>query len=494
MFYTPPRSVSLRDYRFYLPGMIVLLAAIFYLFTVADKALAAGPEAMADLAEKWSPAVVNISTSQIIEGGGDQTGPLLEFPPGSPLEDFFEDFLERNQGGQPRKVRSLGSGFVIDEIGIIVTNNHVIAEADEITVKFTDGTELEAVVIGKDPKMDIAILRVEPASALVAVKLGDSQDLRVGDWVMAIGNPFGLGGTVTAGIVSARNRDINAGPYDNFIQTDASINRGNSGGPLFNMNGEVVGINSAIISPNGGSIGIGFAIPISLAEPVIVQLREFGETRRGWLGVRIQKVTEEIADSLDLEIQEGALVAGVAPDGPAAEAGLATGDVIVRFDGKRVPEMRDLPRIVADTGIGKTVDVVVIRDGKHKTFPVTIGRLEEGEVQAMVPDNELAPLPATTDILGLELAALTDELRKRYGLAPDTQGVLILKVDPASYAAEKRLRRGDVILEVSQHEVFKPEDVVARVDEARDEGRKAVLLFVANSTGDPRFVPVRIGD
>lgn len=492
MFYTGPRSVSLRNYRFYLPGMIVLLAAIFYVFAVADKALAAGPEAMADLAEKWSPAVVNISTAQTIEGSGNPTIP--EFPPGSPFEDFFEDFLERNQGGQPRKVRSLGSGFVIDEKGIIVTNNHVIAGADEIMVKFTDGTELEAVVIGKDPKIDIAILQVKPANALVAVELGNSQDLRVGDWVMAIGNPFGLGGTVTAGIVSARNRNINAGPYDKFIQTDASINRGNSGGPLFNMDGEVVGINSAIISPNGGSIGIGFAIPISLAEPVIVQLRKFGETRRGWLGVRIQKVTEEIADSLGLETQEGALVAGVTPGGPAVKAGLATGDVIVRFDGNRVPEMRDLPRIVADTGIGKTVDVVVIRDGKHKTFSVTIERLEEGEVQVVVSDNGHASPPATTDILGLELAALTDELREKYGLAPDTQGVLIVKIDPASHAAEKRLREGDVILEVSQHEVFKPEDVVARVAEVRDEGRKAVLLFVVNSAGDPRFVPVRIED
>ncbi|MCL4170902.1 UNVERIFIED_CONTAM: hypothetical protein GTU68_030060, partial [Idotea baltica] len=309
---------------------------------------------------------------------------MPEVPDGSPFQEFFEEFFNRQNPGedQARRVQSLGSGFVVDGTeGIIITNNHVIEGADEITANFNDGTKLKAEIIGTDEKTDLAVLKVEPEAPLKAVSLGDSDSIRVGDWVMAIGNPFGLGGTVTVGIVSARNRDINSGPYDNFIQTDASINRGNSGGPLFDMDGNVIGINTAIISPSGGSIGIGFAIPAKTATRVIEQLREFGETRRGWLGVRIQEVTDEIAESLGMDEAMGALVAGVTDDGPAAKAKVEPGDVIVRFDGNEVETMRELPRMVAETAIGKDVEVIVLRKGEEVTISVTLERLEENEIE-----------------------------------------------------------------------------------------------------------------
>ena len=355
------------------------------------------PDTFADLAESLQHAVVNISTSQRVTGS--RGIPVPQVPDGSPFQEFFEDFFNRNQDGnsqRSRKVQSLGSGFVIDPSGIIVTNNHVIAEADEIIANFADGSKLKAELVGRDTKTDLAVLKVEPETPLKAVNLSNKGDLRVGDWVMAIGNPFGFGGTVTVGIVSALERDINSGPYDKFIQTDASINRGNSGGPLFNLAGEVVGINTAIISPTGGSIGIGFAIPSELALPVIDQLREFGETRRGWLGVRIQQVSDEIAESLGMDNAKGALVAGVTEGGPAEDAGLLPGDVVLKFDGKDVPEMRDLPRIVADTSVGKAVDVVVLRKGEELTIKVTLGRLEEGEklMASRVSPERPAPTPS----------------------------------------------------------------------------------------------------
>src|SRR4029079_3651356 len=316
-------------------------------------ALARGPDNIADVAEKVIDAVVNISTSQTVEARGGGTPQL---PPGSPFEEFFDEFFKNRRQGEgqtpnrtPRRVSSLGSGFIIDASGIVVTNNHVISDADEVHVILNDGTRLKAEVVGRDQKTDLALLRVKSDKPLKAVKFGDSEKLRLGEWVVAIGNPFSLGGTVTAGIVSARNRDINSGPYDNYIQTDASINRGNSGGPLFNLDGEVVGINTAIISPSGGSIGIGFAVPSKTALGVIEQLKQYGETRRGWLGVRIQVVTEEIADSLGIKPPRGALVAGIDERGPAKPAGIVPGDVIVRFDGTEIREMRDLPRVVADT-------------------------------------------------------------------------------------------------------------------------------------------------
>lgn len=447
------------------------------------------PDSFADLAEKLTPAVVNISTAQTVSGGN--AVPMPEFPPGSPFEEYFEEFLERHGGNQPqqRRVQSLGSGFVIDPDGLVVTNNHVVEDADEVTVTFSDGETLDAEILGRDPKTDLALLKVKADRKLPFVRFGDSDALRVGDWVMAIGNPFGLGGTVTAGIVSARDRDINAGPYDAFIQTDASINRGNSGGPLFNMAGEVMGVNTAIISPTGGSIGIGFSIPATTATNVIEQLKEFGETRRGWLGVRIQTVTEDLAEGLGLKDTNGALVAGIQDGGPAVGSGIEAGDVIVRFDDQPVEKMRDLPRIVADTPVGKEVDVVVLRDGDEKTYQVTLGRLEEADGQAEAKAEPKAP--AENETLGLSLSSLNDVLRQQYNVEDGLDGVLVVAVVPGSQAAEKRVRAGDVIVKVAQKAVTDPEEVEEQVARAKSEGLKSVLLQISRG-GETSFVALRV--
>ena len=365
-------------------GLAILFAAAIAWPALTGPAAARGPDGIADVAEAVIDAVVNVSTKQTVDMSSSA---MPQLPPGSPFEEFFEEFFKnrRGQGGPggggqtPRRVNSLGSGFIIDASGLVVTNNHVISEADEINVILNDGTTLKAEVIGRDQKTDLALLKVKPDKPLKAVKFGDSDKLRLGEWVIAIGNPFSLGGTVTAGIVSARNRDINSGPYDNYIQTDAAINRGNSGGPLFNLNGEVIGVNTAIISPSGGSIGIGFAVPSKTALAVIDQLREFKEVRRGWLGVRIQQVTDEIADSLSIKPARGALIAGIDDKGPAKPAGIEPGDVIVKFDGKDIKEMRDLPKIVAETPVGKDVEVTIIRKGKEEKKTVKLGRLEDEE-------------------------------------------------------------------------------------------------------------------
>src|ERR1700724_3140664 len=356
---------------------------------ISAPALARGPDGIADVAEKVIDAVVNISTSQTIEakGGGEGRGTMPQLPPGSPFEEFFDDFFKNRHGGpggpkggdlQPHKTNSLGSGFIVDTAGIVVTNNHVIADADEISIIMNDGSKFKAELVGVDKKTDLAVLKFKPTKPLIAVKFGDSDKLRLGEWVVAIGNPFSLGGTVTAGIVSARNRDINSGPYDSYIQTDAAINRGNSGGPLFNLDGEVIGVNTLIISPSGGSIGIGFAVPSKTVAGVVEQLRQFGETRRGWLGVKIHQVTDEIAEKLNIKPARGALIAGVDDKGPAKPAGIEPGDVVITFDGKDIKEPKDLSRVVADTRGGKAVDVVVIRKGKEGTKRVTFGRLDDG--------------------------------------------------------------------------------------------------------------------
>ena len=453
------------------------------------------PFSFADLAEGLQDAVVNISTAQRV--AGTQGIPIPEVPEGSPFQEFFEEFFDRNRDGEgqrSRRVQSLGSGFVIDPSGIIVTNNHVIAEADEITANFADGTKLDAKVIGRDAKTDIAVLKVEAEKPLPAVPFGDSETMRVGDWVMAIGNPFGFGGTVTVGIVSALERDINSGPYDRFIQTDASINRGNSGGPLFNLQGEVIGINTAIISPSGGSIGIGFAVPSEIALPVIEQLREFGETRRGWLGVRIQEVTDEIAESLGMEKAMGALVAGATEGGPAAAAGIEPGDIVVEFDGADVPTMRTLPRIVADTPVGKAVDVVILRKGERMTVTVKLGRLEEGERLIAQRKNGSSPngKAEPSEVLGLKLEALSAESREKYKIGKDIKGVLVAAVEPGSSAEEKRVLPGDVIVEVSQEAVSTPAEVVDRVTQLKSEGRRSALLLIAGKDNELRFVAVRV--
>ncbi|MEQ8640070.1 MAG: DegQ family serine endoprotease [Alphaproteobacteria bacterium] len=453
------------------------------------------PESFADLAEQLLPAVVNISTTQVVSGRGPARGPLPRVPEGSPFEEFFDQFFNNQPGGNspPRNVTSLGSGFIIDSSGIVITNNHVIDGATEIRVILHDDRVLNAVLVGSDPKTDIAVLRVEADGPLPAVAWGDSDVLRIGDWVMAIGNPFGLGGSVTAGIVSQRARDINAGPYDDFIQTDASINRGNSGGPLFDMDGEVVGINTAIFSPSGGSIGIGFAIPSVMARNVADQILEHGYARRGWLGVRIQNVSDEIAESLGLESARGALIAAVSENGPAADAGIKVGDVVLQFDGKDVEEMRRLPRIVAETAIGRSVPVRVWRNGAAQTVNVTVGELdEERVVNASVRQPQSSSGDTGhVDSLGLSLGDLSNEARRQYGVGAEVAGVLVVDVAPGSPAADKGLRPGDVVVEVGQAEVRSVGDVNQRIEEARQSGRRAVLLLV-DRDGDLHFVAIRL--
>ncbi|WP_312796512.1 DegQ family serine endoprotease [Tianweitania sp.] len=461
-----------------------------------------GPASVADLADDLLGAVVNISTSQHVTGTeGQGPVPMPELPEGSPFQDFFDEFFKNREGQNqgPRDVQSLGSGFVIDaQEGIVVTNNHVIADADAIEVIFADGGKLKAELVGRDTKTDLAVLKVDAkARKLTSVQFGNSDEMRIGDWVMAVGNPFGLGGTVTVGIISARNRDINSGPYDDFIQTDAAINRGNSGGPLFNMRGEVIGINTAIISPSGGSIGIGFSIPAKMASGVVSQIREFGETRRGWLGVRIQPVTDDIAESLNMDRAHGALVAGVIKGGPVDNGSIQPGDVVLKFDGKDVREMRDLPRVVADSPVGKAVDVVIVRKGVEQTVQVTLGRLEDSE-EAEVAEGTDAPEAAEPDVvenattLGMTIGELTDEQRETFSFAKEVSGVLISEVAEGSAAAEKGIEPGEVITEIAQESVASPKDVLDRVQALKEQGRKNALLMLASKTGELRFVTLRI--
>jgi serine protease Do len=491
-----------RTLRAAVLGLSTVLAAPLLPVLAGPAYAHATPDSFADLAERLLPGVVNISSSQLVTAhSGDRPGPDFPvFPPGSPFEQFFKDFMERNRphgdSGQqepPRRAQSLGSGFIIDPAGIVVTNNHVIEGADEITVILQDNTSLKATLIGRDERSDIAVLKVTPDKPLPSVQFGDSDKERVGDPVLAIGNPFGLGGTVTAGIVSARGRNIEQGPYDNFIQTDAAINKGNSGGPLFNMDGDVIGINTAIYSPSGGSIGIGFAIPSNMAKTVVDQLRSFGHARRGWLGVRIQQVTPDIAESVGLKDPVGAMVAGVNDDGPADKAKIQNGDIILKFNEQDVKEMRNLPLIVAQTDIGKQVPVVVWRDGKNVTLNVTVGELPDDQklASAAAPDKPAPPKPMELSGLGLKLAPITQESRDKYQLSQDQKGVVITDVDPGTPAADKGLKAGDVIVEVQQEEVNTPDEVQDRVDRVRKSSRKSVLMLV--QTGDGlHWVPLSL--
>jgi serine protease Do len=443
------------------------------------------PDSFADLADKLLPTVVNIATSQTLKPSAQNVLPSL--PPGSPLEDLFKNFLGP-QGGRPRHVTSLGSGFIIHPSGYIVTNNHVIEDSDQITVTLNDGTELPAKLVGRDVKTDLALLKVTPKKPLPATRFGDSDKARIGDWVIAIGDPFGLGSTVTAGIVSARNRNINAGPYDEFIQTDAPINRGNSGGPLFDMNGNVIGINSAIFSPSGGSVGIGFAIPANLARQVIGQLRQFGVARRGWIGVRIQEVTPDLAEGLGLQGARGALIADVTRGGPAAKAGLRNGDLVIGFDGKPVPDDRVLPRLVADTPIGKTVNIDILRGGHKQTKRITVLKLADDDK----PDRPAkAPPPPKAGSrlvqLGISLGALDGAARGKFRIKPNVQGVLVAAVAPGSPAADKNLRPGDVIVEVQGSPVKTPREVTARIEADSKAGKKVELMLI-NRGGDLTYI------
>ncbi len=464
------------------------------------------PSSFADIADKLLPAVVNISSTiktNEKESGGLNQMPDFQFPPGSPFEDFFKEFLDRQgQGGGDNQPvippSSLGSGFVIDaDKGYIVTNNHVIKDAAEVRVTFHDDTTMKAKIIGKDEKLDLAVLKVETDKKLTAVSFGDSGKMRVGDWVLAIGNPFGLGGTVTAGIISAQQRNIHAGPYDDFIQTDASINRGNSGGPMFDLQGNVIGINTAIFSPSGGSVGIGFAIPSNLAKSVISQLIEFGKTRRGWIGVRIQTVTDDIAESLSLGKSQGALVASVTANGPAEAAKLQAGDIITEFDGKEVNAMRNLPRIVAETPIGKTVNIKVWRDGKEKTLKIKVAELEKAEEEGLLEEtaqSQTTPAPSkgtVVESVGITIGSLGDVARKQFNVPSDVNGVVVTKVAPSSEAATKGLSAGDVIVEIAQEKVETPKQAADAIEKAQKGGKTSVLLLL-NREGDVRFVALKL--
>ncbi|AYM05926.1 MULTISPECIES: Do family serine endopeptidase [Agrobacterium] len=480
---------------------------------VAALAQSHGPESVADLAEPLLDAVVNISTSQNVKTDGK--GPVPpKLPEGSPFQEFFKDYFDSQKPEGGEKVNSLGSGFVIDPAGYVVTNNHVIEGADAIEVIFPNGSKLKATLVGTDTKTDLSVLKVEPKTPLKAVKFGDSRSMRIGDWVMAIGNPFGLGGSLTVGVISARGRNINAGPYDNFIQTDAAINKGNSGGPLFNMKGEVIGINTAIISPSGGSIGIGFAVPTELAQNIVQQLIEFGETRRGWLGVRVQPVTDDVAASLGMDSAKGALISGVAKGGPVENGPIQAGDVVLKFDGKDIHEMRDLLRIVAESPVGKDVDVVILRDGKEETVKVKLGQLqdatdekasaedqqsEDGDGGVVAPEDDGGTDDQAQDqtpevreapqsVLGMNLVVLSNELRTEKGIAESVEGVLVASVDPGSPAEQKGMKAGDIIVEVGQDFMEVPGDVLVRVNGLKSEGRKNAHMMVADAQGNLRVV------
>ena len=482
--FTTTKSAAIREIQ---SVMVNTLFVFSMLMLLNMSAYARGaPESFADLAEELSPSVVNITTSTTIAGVTDQARPQI--PEGSPFEDLFKDFFNNGEGGQarPRRSSALGSGFVISADGYIVTNNHVIDKADEIVIEFFDGKEFVAELVGRDPKTDIAVLKVEATEPLPFVGFGDSDIARVGDWVMAIGNPLGQGFSVSAGIISARNRTLRSGPYDDFIQTDAAINRGNSGGPLFNMNGEVIGVNTAIISPNGGSIGLGFSMSSRVVGRVVNQLKEYGETRRGWLGVQIQDIDSDMAEALGLEKVSGALVSGV-PDGPGADAGILSGDVILSFDGMEVENTRGLVTIVGNADVGKVVDVIIFRDGKSKTIKVTLGRREAAEKEKIVPTAKVPEKIKETEELGMKLLTINSETRTQLNLPEDLNGVAVLDVAETSDAYEKGIRAGDVIVEAGRTKVTDVNDISDIFGNAISSGRKSILLLVKRGDNS-RFV------
>ena len=457
---------------------------------------------VADLADRLLPAVVEISVESKAQGGGGVAPEMPPLPEDSPFKDFFDDFFKKKQGEGGgdlpggRSVSSMGSGFIIDAQGLVVTNNHVVEGADSIEVHMQDGTKMKAELVGRDAKTDLAVLRVKPSKPLPVVAFGDSDKLRIGEWVMAIGNPFGLGGSVSLGIVSARNRDINAGPYDDFIQTDAAINKGNSGGPLFSLNGDVMGINTAIFSPSGGSVGIGFSVPSNTAKGVVNQLIKFGETRRGWLGVRVQSMSDEIVESMGLPKNSGALVADVTDGSPGKTAGIEPGDVITEFNGKPIKDMKELPKAVAATDIGASVVVKVIRKGKEMTFNVTIGRLEDGEKLVAADDKKKSegPVATTVTALGMTASTMTDELRERYKVDEKVKGAVITEVAKEGAAVDKGLEVGDVIMEAGGKPVEVAGDISKAIEEAEKGGKSSVLLLAAKAgkAAETRFIALKI--
>jgi len=455
---------------------------------------AAPPESFASLAKMAAPAVVNISTAHKVTQAQGVPDMPFEFPKGSPFEDFFKQFRERQGDGasRPHIVNALGSGFIIDPSGYVVTNNHVIDKATEITVTLGDDKQYPAKLIGTDPQTDLALLKIEAPKPLPAVSFGDSDKANVGDWVMAVGNPFGLGGTVTAGIISARGRNIHAGPFDDFLQIDAAVNQGNSGGPTFDMGGKVIGINTAIVSPNGGSVGIGFAIPSNLAKPVIEQLRAEGKVTRGWLGVQVQTVSPEIAEALGLKSPTGALIANVVPNSPAAKAELLQGDVILRVDGKEVPEMRDLPRIIAAMPAGRKVKLDLWRNHQPADATIVIAAQPGADrMAAAEPSSDTSADRQSSDALGATLSRLTDPVRQEFSIPDNITGVVVMEVDPDGPAVETGLRAGDVIRQVGGTPVDSPVQVDRLARAAKDTGQPSLLLLV-NRGGDDLYVGIKV--
>ena len=462
---------------------LILIPVCLFLFFILSN-VTFGKEALysfSDLVEELSPSVVNITTSSTVPNR-QELNPQL--PPGSPFEDLFRDFMDREQNGAPRRQRrgtALGSGFIISSDGYVVTNNHVIENADQIEIEFFDGRLIEASVVGTDPKTDIALLKVTTQDKLRFVSFGDSNKSKVGDWVLAIGNPLGQGFSVSAGIISARGRAL-SGSYDDFIQTDAAINRGNSGGPLFNMDGAVIGVNTAILSPNGGSIGIGFSMSSAVVEKVVEQLKTFGETRRGWLGVRIQDVTEDVAEALGIEKTDGALVTDV-PEGPAKNGGLKSGDVIIEFDSKQIKDTRELVRIVGDSQVGKKVLVKVLRDGKELSLSVKLGRLEDN----MASSQPVKQNSEKVNFAGMTLSNIDKELADEFGIDKSIKGVVIVNLEPGSIAEEKGLKKGDVIIQVNRVKISSIEELKKLNEEAKRAKKASVLMLILRN-GMRRFI------
>ena len=473
----------MKNYKIFFNFTLILVILFSPLSSAQSKVI---PSSFADLAEKLMPSVVNISTTQTIK---TTSNPFpFQFPPGSPFEDMFKEFNKPTE----RKATALGSGFIIDKKGLIVTNNHVIYGAEDIVVTVNGTTEYKAKVIGKDPYMDLAVLEIESDESFKPVSFGDSDKARVGDWVIAIGNPFGFGGTVTSGIISSRNRDIGLTRDDDFIQTDASINQGNSGGPLFDLNGKVIGINTAIIAPGqSGSIGIGFAIPANPASKVIKQLIKFGETKRGWLGVRIQEVTKEIADVEKLEKPEGALVASVSENSPADKAGIKAGDIILEFDGKKVDTMRKLPKLVAQTEVGKRVKIVIWRNKKTITKKVLLGRLESSQEYKAEnkPEDDKSKYVEIEDLKILVRDLSKDDIAERK-LPKNTTGVVVMEIlagSPLMFVSEN-----DVIVELQKKKIFDSNQFSSRVKDLLQKGENTLYLAIFNSSNERSYITVKI--
>ena len=463
------------------------LISFLFLITCFQLKASTLPNNFADLVEKLSPAVVNITTTAVVPER-EQFNPMV--PRGSPFEDFFRDFMEKQPGDQqPKRQRrgtALGSGFIISSDGLLVTNNHVIENADEIKIEMLNGDTLEAKVLGTDPKTDIALLKVESKSELPFVEFGNSDKSRVGDWVLAIGNPLGQGFSVSAGIISARGRDLQ-GPYDDFIQTDAAINRGNSGGPLFNTDGKVIGVNTAILSPNGGSIGIGFSMSSVVVKKVVNQLRDFGETRRGWLGVRIQNLNSEVAEALGLESTDGALVTDV-PDGPAKEAGIKSGDVIIEFDGVTINDSSSLVKVVGDSDVGKDVSVLIWRDGNKKKVTVTLGRLETVQIS---DERNQRRTNKVNQYAGMSFTDLNDEIRKRFDLSDDTIGVVVIGINDDSPAAARGILAGDIIQKVDQVDIQNSTQILKLIEEAKNKNKSSILFLIKRGS-NVRFIAIPV--